>query len=368
MLSAVYQSAGYTTGLYTSPHLYDFRERIRINGQLVEQDFVVQFVEKIMASIRTVQPSFFEITVAMAFEWFAVKKVDMAIIEVGLGGRLDSTNIIQPQLSVITNIGWDHMNLLGNSLQEIAYEKAGIIKPHTPVVIGERQRETDAVFERKAKDSSASIYFAPDRFQVKEINLSDRLLQVSILDKTSNTTTAYESDLPGYYQAKNIVTVLQVVHLMNDPYLREALEKSIRKVKYTTGLSGRWEQIHDRPRLVLEVAHNAAGVEQMLRHIEKLSWTGLHFILGMVRDKDIAQVLSLFPSTAAYYFSQAQIPRALDGDELRQTAGVACLSGATYKDVNDAIKAALHQAAPDDLIVVCGSIFLVAEVNRDLFS
>ncbi len=367
MLAAIFQCAGYKTGLYTSPHLYDFRERIRINGVMIEKKFITAFVEKIKSSIEELQPSFFEITVAMAFDYFAEHKVDMAIIEVGLGGRLDSTNIITPLVSVITNIGWDHTHLLGNTLEAIAYEKAGIIKEHIPVIVGEKSRETDPVFTSQAKQKNAPIYFAQDRFSVEGVQLEKDALVVTLSDLHLNQRTTYTSGLPGMYQAKNVVTVLQTLNEMTEwPIHDTFIKMGLAQVKNLTGLQGRWELIHEQPNIVLDVAHNREGIIQMLLHLEKMKYQQLHIILGMVKDKEVERVLELLPRNSRYYFSQSQIPRALDGESLMKKASAFCLEGTVWENVNEALKEAMSQAAADDFIVICGSIFLVAEVNRQL--
>ena len=366
ILAAIFQTAGYKTGLHTSPHLYDFRERIKINGNMVNEDFVVDFVEKIKPVIDEIEPSFFEITVAMTFEYFSRQKVDIAIIEVGLGGRLDSTNIITPELSVITNIGWDHMNLLGNSLQEIAGEKAGIIKQNIPVVIGEKQKETAAIFSTTAEKIAAPIYFADDRFEVLSSQLNIENIVIEVNDKQENISSDYQLDLPGIYQTKNLLTVLQAVELLKEWNLKDAIQPALKNVKKLTGLYGRWEVIHEQPTIVLEVAHNKEGIEQMLEHLQKLNFNQLHIVTGTVNDKDIDKVLELLPTDAHYYFTQANIPRALDAKILQQKASMFFLKGNHYKNVNIALQQALAIASTNDLIIVCGSIFLVAEVNRRL--
>ncbi|MGZ5191096.1 MAG: bifunctional folylpolyglutamate synthase/dihydrofolate synthase, partial [Flavisolibacter sp.] len=346
MLAGIFQSAGYKTGLYTSPHLYDFRERIRINGEMVSKDFVTGFVERVIPLIKEIDPSFFEITVAMAFEYFAQSKVDIAIIEVGLGGRLDSTNIIKPELSIITNIGWDHMNMLGNSLEEIAMEKAGIIKENIPVVVGEKKSETENVFYKAAADKSAPLFFAADRFEIMEYKLNPDFISVSVFDKKNNSISTYELDLPGIYQTKNIKTVLQAVELM-DAYKieKDIVRAALKNIKQLTGLQGRWEVIYKNPTVVLEVAHNRDGMEQMLDHIEKLSFNKLHLIIGMVKDKDVEEVLQLLPVEADYYFTQANIPRALDVASLQAKASGLGLQGINFSDVNLALKTAMKNAA-----------------------
>ena len=367
MLAAVLQTAGYKTGLYTSPHLYDFRERIRINGALVSEEFVVSFVERIQPLIEEISPSFFEITVAMAFDYFARDGVDIAVIEVGLGGRLDSTNIITPELSVITNIGLDHTNMLGNTLKEIAGEKAGIIKKEVPVVIGEKHPETAPVFIEKAQAEAAPLYFAEEHYEVKGSNITHDHLTLEVHDKDAHTAVVYGLDLPGIYQEKNIKTVLQAIRVLQSsgwPLEPVHIQTALSQVKALTGLQGRWEVIHRQPTIVLEVAHNEDGMRQMLRHLERLSYEQLHIVYGMVKDKEAGPVLDLLPKEAAYYFTQAHIPRALPAGELAQKASAYGLQGGTYDDVNTALHAAKAAAALGDLVLVCGSIFLVAEVDK----
>ncbi|GAA4754955.1 bifunctional folylpolyglutamate synthase/dihydrofolate synthase [Flavisolibacter ginsenosidimutans] len=370
MLAAIFQKAGYKTGLYTSPHLYDFRERIRINGKMVPEEFVVRFTEEIKPLIESVEPSFFEITVAMAFQFFAEQKVDVAVIEVGLGGRLDSTNIITPALSVITNIGWDHMNMLGKTLQEIAAEKAGIIKESVPVVIGETLPETKPVFQKVASEKAAPVFFAEESFEEVEYSLSPKHLHATFKRK-EDSLVSVETDLPGLYQLKNLRTVLTAIDVLNKAkwnLRQEIVAAALSETKATTGLQGRWEIIHQHPTVVLDVAHNKNGIEQMLQHIARLSFRQLHIVFGMVKDKDAESLLSLLPSSARYYFTQANIPRALPATELKEKAEALCLVGDNYPDVNEALKAALRKAVENDLVLVCGSIFLVAEVNRHLFA
>lgn len=366
MLAAIFQTAGYKTGLYTSPHLYDFRERIKVNGIMCDEDFVVDFVESVKPAIEEIQPSFFEITVVMAFEYFVQQKVDIAIIEVGLGGRLDSTNVITPELAVITNIGWDHMNLLGDTLEEIAFEKAGIIKENIPVVIGEKKEETETVFRNVASQKHAPVFFAPENFTVKSYELPADSIEISIADKTSFLKN-YRLDLAGIYQTKNILTVLQAIEILKEWNLsQQHIQTALKQVKQLTGLYGRWEIIHKAPSVVLEVAHNKDGIGQMLQHLQNIHFNKLHIVLGMVKDKDIDAVLKLLPSEAIYYFTQAHIPRALDAQALKEKASAFNLKGNYYSDVNNAMQQALSNSEKDDLIIVCGSIFLVAEVNKQL--
>lgn len=365
MLAAILQSAGFKTGLYTSPHLHDFRERIRVNGQLIAQQNVIEFTRNIQPQIEALNPSFFEITVAMAFDYFAKEKVDIAIIEVGLGGRLDSTNVITPELSVITNIGYDHMNLLGNTLKEIAGEKAGIIKKNIPVVVGEWLPETRIVFEEKAKREQAPIYFAGDNLFVTEWEYKGSSLAVTVANHHNDERERYELDLPGYYQTKNLLTVLSAIHQLQQQgwnIAREAIRKGLAHSKKLTGLHGRWELIHHKPDIILDVAHNEDGIKQVLAQLEIADHHQLHIIIGMVKDKDISKVLALLPHTAHYYFTRAQIPRALPESELQTLAAAIGLKGNKYPDVNSAIASAKAHAHEKDLILVCGSVFVVAEV------
>lgn len=369
MLAAIFQTAGYKTGLYTSPHLYDFRERIRLNGNMITEEYVTSFVENLKPLIEEIEPSFFEITVAMAFQYFAEQQVDIAIIEVGLGGRLDSTNIITPELSVITNIGWDHMNLLGNSLAQIAGEKAGIIKPKVPVVIGESVPETKPVFESLALERNAPVYWAENSFDIKCKQLSGTSLFLQLTDEHGHKKVI-ETDLPGIYQVQNVRTVLTSVEALVKGGWQlsdEAVEKALRQVKGLTGLGGRWEVIYHEPTIVLDVAHNQEGIGKMIEHLQLLSYRQLHLVLGMVKEKEVEKVLTLLPADAAYYFTQAAIPRALPAGDLQQKADAYGLKGAVYENVNLALRAAKENAAKEDLILVCGSIFLVAEVDKSQY-
>jgi dihydrofolate synthase/folylpolyglutamate synthase len=366
MLASVLQAAGYKTALHTSPHLRDFRERIKVNGQMIPKEYVVSFTEKIKPVIDEIDPSFFEISVAMAFDYFADEQPDLAIIETGLGGRLDSTNILQPELSIITNIGWDHMNLLGDSLEKIAGEKAGIIKANTPAVVGEVIPETKDVFIKTALDKAAPLTIASSKWQATDWKWKDHELQVEVGEQHRTDRQVYKLDLPGLYQTKNVLTVLEACSVLkskgwNIP--EESIHTGLRQVKKTTGLHGRWEQIHQHPTVIMDVAHNEAGVKQLVEQLELTDHRALHIVIGMVKDKAIDKVLELLPHSAQYYFTQASIPRALEADELRSQAEAAGLKGKSYPDVNTALKQALAVAKADDLVLVCGSVFLVAEVN-----
>jgi dihydrofolate synthase / folylpolyglutamate synthase len=365
MLAAVLQNCGYRTGLYTSPHLFDFRERIKINGEMIDADFVVDFVAKVQPQIELIEPSFFELTVALCFAWFAHQQVDVAVIETGLGGRLDSTNVIHPLLSIITNIGWDHMNLLGDTLPKIAFEKAGIIKKNVPVVVGGTNAETMPIFLAKAALENAPIFFATAFYPTEKIEYGWDFLRVQFNKQT------YELDLPGIYQVQNLRTVLVAVHqlqLQGWQIPTQKLLPALSNTKKMNGLHGRWELLQTAPSVVVDVAHNEDGMRQLLLQLQMLRTQSLfkgqlHLVLGMVKDKAIDKVLRLLPKTAHYYFTQAQIPRALAADALQAAAAIENLHGKTYDNVNEAIAAAKVIAATDDLVLVCGSVFLVGEVE-----
>jgi len=378
MLASIFQEAGYKTGLYTSPHLYDFRERIKVNGEMCSKEFVVEFTNRIKPFIEQVEPSFFEITVGMAFDYFQKEKVDIAIIETGLGGRLDSTNVITPELSIITNIGFDHMALLGNTIEAIASEKAGIIKKETPIIIGESTPASKNVFEEKAKNENAPLYFAEDFLQHKSFqnNWSTALFEftqpfIHLLDAplfAKNFTI--ESDLPGKYQAKNLKSVLvaaQLLSTMGWKLSATKVAKALSNIQKNTGLMGRWECVQTSPKVILDVAHNEHGIQALLEQLSSLHYNKLHIVTGMVKDKDIHAVLNLLPKEAQYYFTQSHIPRALPVNELVEQATELGLYGLAYADVNIALSQAIKNANHNDLILVIGSIFLVAEVDRTQF-
>ena len=378
MLAAILQTAGYKTGLYTSPHLKDFRERIKVNGEMVDEKFVIDFTEKMKTLIEEISPSFFEITVAMAFEYFAEQKVDVAVIEVGLGGRLDSTNIITPELSVITNIGWDHMNLLGDTLEKIAFEKAGIIKKDVPVVIGEILPETVKIFEQTAIEKQTSLSNASQKRKVVDWHWEKpaRLrhsggheLIVEIAEEHHTDHKTWHLDLPGLYQTKNLLTVLETCFQLKQLGWKldeDLMHKGLKQVKKLTGLHGRWEIIHQSPTVVMDVAHNIDGIRQLVQQKEITAHRQLHIITGMVKDKEVEKILELLPKDAQYYFTKAQIPRAIPENELAEKARLAGLKGHSFPDVNEALQSALQLAHQDDLIVVCGSVYLVGEVNTSI--
>lgn len=366
MLAAVFQSAGYRTGLSTSPHLKDYRERIKIDGEWISRQFVIDFTERIKPEIERLQPSFFEINVAMAFSYFEQQKVDIAIIETGLGGRLDSTNIIHPDLAVITNIGMDHMAFLGDSLGKIAYEKAGIIKKDTPAVIGEVLPETISVFQGAAQERNAELILASHIRQAMNWKWEAHELIVEVARQHHTTHQTYHLDLTGIYQVKNLVTVLAALdklHALGWNITEHHIHQGLGKVKKLTGLHGRWEVIQQFPLVVLDVAHNEDGIRQLVQQIEVMDYSGLHLILGMVRDKEVDKVLSYLPPSANYYFTQAEMPRALEGSALAGLAAGHGLKGEVFPNVNLALQEAKRKAGRNDLIVICGSVFLVGEVE-----
>jgi dihydrofolate synthase / folylpolyglutamate synthase len=366
MLAAILQKAGYKTGLYTSPHLHDFRERIRIDGHMIPENNVISFTERIRDSIEEISPSFFEITVAMAFDWFAQEKIDIAVIEVGLGGRLDSTNIITPEVSVITNISYDHMDLLGNTLQKIAFEKAGIIKPGVPVVIGEEQAEVKEVFEQVAGQNNVPLHFASRKRFPGEWKSEGHLLYVQLTEVHNNTKWNFYLDLPGLYQLKNIVTVAEVVSILNQKGFsisEAAMQQGLKQVKSLTGLHGRWDILHENPLIVTDVGHNEEGMRAIAKQIENTTHEELHIIIGFVKDKSLENVLRHLPKMANYYFTRAQIPRALPESELAAQAEHVGLKGKTFPNVKQALESAVLVAGRMDLILICGSVFLASEVN-----
>ncbi len=367
MLAAILQTAGYKTGLYTSPHLKDLRERVKINGREISEPEVVTFIEQVKPAIETINPSFFEITVAMAFAHFANHQCDIAVIETGLGGRLDSTNIITPEVSVITNIGYDHVHILGDTLTKIAGEKAGIIKKGVPVVIGETHPETETVFKEVASAGNSAIYFADKEFYVANHYYDNEELVVE-LEKPH--TKKYRLDLTGYYQVKNLLPVLAATQLLQNSGWQideTAIAKGLQHTKKLTGLNGRWETISHNPRVIADVAHNPDGVQQLLNQLATFSYRSLHIVLGMVKDKDVAKVLQMLPAQAAYYFSNAHVPRAMPAVELQSLAAANDLHGNSFENVNLAIEAAKQQAHNEDLVLVFGSVFLVGEIQQPSF-
>lgn len=365
-LAAIFQSAGYKTGLYTSPHLKSFTERIRINGEPIPENRVVDFVKDNNFFIETLEPSFFELSVGMAFDYFAKEAVDIAIIEVGLGGRLDSTNIIKPILSIITNISFDHTDILGNTLPKIAYEKAGIIKQRVPVVISERNPETEIIFVEKAKQENAPIYFASDEYRVTDSKLNESNVDLEIIRSYEKLPFVITSQLMGNYQSKNIIGVLKAVDLLvKSGYSinHKNIEDGFSKVVDLTGLKGRWQTLSKYPKIICDTAHNVAGISQILENLKISKYHKLWMILGFVSDKDISSILILLPKEANYIFCHANIPRALSATELLKKAKDFGLNGVIINEVNEAIKYAVSKSKLEDLIYVGGSTFVVAEIN-----
>lgn len=362
MLAAILQEAGYKTGLYTSPHLVDFGERIRVNGKMIAQEYVVDFVEENKSLFEKIQPSFFEATMAMAFSYFEYEKVDIAIIEVGLGGRLDSTNIIQPILSIITNISYDHQAFLGNTLEKIAGEKAGIIKMHTPIIIGEKHNETMPVFVQKATEMNAEVTFAEEkyRFYIFEQNNKYQVL-------TDGNKGVYSLDLKGKYQQKNLASVLCAIDIINNKNLLskeievECVKNALHNVCASTGLQGRWQRLSEQPLVITDTGHNTAGIAEVVAQIGSEKYKHLHFVIGMANDKDVRKVLELLPKKAEYYFCKANIARAMDSLALWQQAQQFALGGNAYNTVAEAVEAALKNADKDDLVFIGGSNFVVGE-------
>ena len=337
MLASIFQEAGYKTGLYTSPHLKDFRERIKIDGQLISKKDTLDFILKNKNQYEKIEMSFFEYTVAMAFDYFANENVDIAIIETGLGGRLDSTNIISPEISIITNIGYDHTNLLGNSLEEIAKEKAGIIKKNTPVIIGRKQEETEHIFKSEAKEKNSSIHFCK-----KNLN--------------------YSTDLKGEYQKENLNTALQAIKILNLNINDDIISKGLNNVVKNTGLNGRWQTIAKKPLTICDTGHNEDGIKNNIKQLKKLKFNKLHFVFGTVNDKDLRKILRLLPVKAQYYFCSADIERSLNSEKLLEESKKFKLLGERYDSVNEAYHSAQANAKKDDLIFIGGSTFIVAEV------
>ncbi len=352
-LAAILQEAGYRTGLYTSPHLLDFRERIRINGKPIPQEYVVNFVARERPFFEPLHPSFFELTTAMAFRYFADEAVDVAVIEVGMGGRLDCTNIIRPDLCLITNISPDHTQFLGHTLAQIAAEKAGIIKPGIPVVIGETTPETHPVFLHKAQEAGAPIYFAEEEKANKQADYP-----------------GLDFELKGIYQEKNLRTLLTALPLLIQAGYKlddRAVRNGFAHVVELTGLMGRWQKLHDRPTVVCDTGHNVGGIRYIVQQLEQQTFRTLRIVIGMVNDKDINGVLALLPRNATYYFTRASVKRALPEQELAALARQAGLAGNCYPDVPTAVRAAQKESLPEDFIFVGGSNFIVADLlaNRD---
>jgi dihydrofolate synthase / folylpolyglutamate synthase len=366
MVASVLREAGWKTGLYTSPHLKDFRERIRVDGKMIPKNEVTAFIQNHKNIIEEVKPSFFEMTVAMAFDYFAREKVDVAVIEVGLGGRLDSTNIINPVLSVITNIGHDHMDLLGDSIEKVASEKAGIIKKHVPVVIGETQTETSEVFISRAGETASPIFFADKNFRCVLLNWdsSSHIRKFTVNNFTAERHFNGSTPLGGDYQQRNLQTVYQVCEILKTDFkINEVnIRSGVRKVISNTGLMGRWQVVGRDPLTICDTGHNKEGLECVLGQLRMVPSKNLHMVIGFVSDKDLSQILPMLPVDAHYYFTRAKVERALDEKILQYKAEEYGLTGDCYPDVKEAFKKARSLASVSDLVFIGGSSFVVAEV------
>ncbi len=368
MIASVLQEKGLKTGLCTSPHLKDFRERIKINGKMVPKKYVCDFINNNKSLINNISPSFFELTVVMTFKYFSDQKTDIAVVETGMGGRLDSTNIILPLVSVITNIGLDHTDLLGNTMEKIAAEKAGIIKPETPVIIGKTQNPVCNIFREKAAENNSPLFFADQSYDVVRIT-ANKDLSVSnykYLIRGKNRQFTAESNLGGIYQSDNITTVMQTIDVLNSHYKMnispEQIIEGLKNVVSNTGLKGRWQIIGKQPLVICDSAHNTEAIKTVLNQLNTLSCNRLHIIIGIMNDKNIEELLPLLPVNARYYFTNADVPRALDAQTLKDKAQNYNLRGEAYDNVKNALRYAKRNAKKNDLIFVGGSTFVVAEV------
>ncbi|GAB4452198.1 MAG: folylpolyglutamate synthase/dihydrofolate synthase family protein [Bacteroidales bacterium] len=364
-LAAILQEAGYKVGLYTSPHLKDFSERIKINGIQISEDEVIVFIQKHKNIIKSVQPSFFEITTFLAFEYFKQQNVEIAVIETGLGGRLDTTNLIQPILSIITNIGWDHADLLGNSLESIANEKAGIIKKNAPFIIGEHQVEIDEIFIDKADHVDSPFYFADDEYAIKNAFITQNyLLQVEVYKKGIPFLPGLKFQLLGKYQTRNIPTILKATDILKEQGFTisdQNIYRAFKSVVDLTGLQGRWQILKSKPLTICDIGHNYPGLKWNIEQLKETKKNKLFFVLGFVKDKDISKILGLFPVDAYYIFTKANIPRALDAHELYSIASTFGLNGEVVENVKEAYHKALSLSSEQDAIYIGGSSFVVAE-------
>ncbi|MBR4842640.1 MAG: bifunctional folylpolyglutamate synthase/dihydrofolate synthase [Bacteroidaceae bacterium] len=363
-LAAILQASGLKTGLYTSPHLVDFRERIKINGTPIQKDYVVKFIQKYRAFLEPLSPSFFEVTTAMAFDWFANQKADVAVIETGLGGRLDCTNIITPILSIITNIGYDHMQLLGDTLSKIAAEKAGIIKPHVPVIIGEYDEETAGVFREKAAQVNSPIIFAQDECKI----ISQQYINPGMVVYETTDYPGLNSCLTGYCQANNANTILTATDILIRSGIKiteQDIRNGFRNVCSMTGLAGRWQTISEKPITICDTGHNSHGFRYIVRQLEDMSSAPgsgtLRIVIGMAGDKDISHVLKMIPNNSVCYFTQASVKRAADSHELRLKGIAFGLKGEAFSTVREAYEKALYDSSDDDIIFIGGSTFVVAD-------
>lgn len=371
LIAAMLQAQGYKVGLYVSPHYRDFRERIKINGNYISPKNVTKFIETHKDFFENLKPSFFEMTVGLAFDYFAEQQVDIAVIEVGMGGRFDSTNVITPLLSVITNISFDHVQFLGDTLPKIAFEKAGIIKPQTPVVIGEWHAETAPVFEQKAAETASPIFFASENFYLNTIKEDVFSTDFEVFKDKKILYKNLKVGLKGEFQQKNIATALQAISVFNalirpktNFYISEnAILRGVAEVTSLTNLIGRWQILNQSPLIICDSGHNEAGIQAVIKNLEKITYQHLHIVLGVVNDKDITKMLAQLPKHATYYFAKANIPRGLAADLLRGVANEQGLYGKAYTSVRKAFAAAQKKAATNDLIFIGGSIFVVAEIR-----
>ncbi len=373
LIAAILQSAGYKTGLYTSPHLKNFTERIKINGQEISEQFVIEFVEKTKALVEEISPSFFELTTVMAFDYFAQNQVDIAVIEAGLGGRLDSTNVISPEVSLITNISYDHQNILGDTLPQIAFEKAGIIKTAIPCVISELQAEIKNVFKNKAGQTTSQLFFASEEYEIlantqtlataHSFANSSKEIYFDIFKNKQLFLSQISCELKGIYQTKNLCGVLKTIELLKDYQIeKEHITEGIEKVITLTGLKGRWQKLAENPLTICDTGHNEGGIREIIRQLATINYAKLHFVYGAVNDKDLSKILALLPKDAYYYFCKPNIPRGLEADSLFAQAAQVGLVGEVIGDVRTALDTARARANADDMIFVGGSTFVVAEI------
>ncbi len=365
-ISSILQEAGYKTGLYTSPHLSDFRERIRVNGEMVEKEFVTDFVNNNHKILHNIKPSFFEMTVAMAYDYFASQNVDIAVLETGMGGRLDSTNVCNPIITAITNIGLDHTMFLGNTIEKIAVEKAGIIKPNTPVVIGRRQNETTKIFNDTAKHKNAEITFAEDEISIKTLNTPLQFKKnFDIWYNNELLAENASSPLAADYQTENICTAIVLAIKLKEKGFSISIENildGLENVISNTSLRGRWHKINDMPLTICDTGHNTDGIQAVVSQIKQMNYDNLHIIFGMVNDKEPYDILSLLPKNATYYFCKPDIPRGMNEELLAEHAFKAGLNGKTHSSVMEAYNSARNNSSPNDLIFIGGSTFVVAEI------
>ena len=367
LIASILQESGYKTGLYTSPHLKDFRERIKINGQLIPEEKITTFVAANKETFTTIQSSFFEMTVGMAFDFFAEEKVDFAVIETGLGGRLDSTNLCNPVLSIITNIGIDHTAFLGDSLEKIAIEKAGIIKSGVPVIIGRHQPEIDNIFSSTASKLKSLLFFAGDELEIRPYQLEDENTKAfDIWYRNHNIITGLKSPLLGDYQQENICTTLRSIELLKENNIidipNSEISKGVENVIVNTGFYGRWQELSNNPVTICDTGHNIDGIKAIVKQLSEINFNHLHFVIGMVSDKDVFSILHLLPKNATYYFCKPNIPRGMDSEELAEAGFKAGLNGKSYNSVMQALHSARNNASVNDLVFIGGSTFVVAEV------